>query len=439
MPQPDSSSSSSEPSAPAPAETSWIQRVPVFYGWIVAIMATIGLMATSPGQSYSVSLFFDFFIEDFELSRTAVSGLYGTGTFIASLSLIWIGRQIDKRGNRLVMVVIGVLFAAALFYMSTVSGAWMLLFGFIAIRALGQGSLSLVSSTVIANWFESKRGRVMGLAMVAYALFQAAYVPGLQRLLEQLDWRIVWQSLGTGILVLFVPLAWLLIRNRPAEHRLFVDGEASAADDSDDPPGNQTKLKRRKRRQWTLSEAMKTPMLWVFTAGRLLVGSFVTALVIHQVSIFEQAGHLGRTAANTYALITLVAAASTLGFGWILDRFPPGAVMAFQLTSLLSALILSDAMTTLPLVYGYGLLIGLVMGAGGVFDGVVWANIYGTLHQGAIRGFSTTAMVIGTSTGPVIFGFSFDQFGSYAPALYLCAVFCGLVAVAALLVPQPEK
>jgi sugar phosphate permease len=411
-----------------------MQRLPVFYGWIVAIMATVGLMATSPGQSYSVSLFFDFFIEDFGLTRTAVSGLYGAGTFIASLSLIWIGRQIDTRGNRLVMVVIGVLFAGALFYMSTVSGALMLLVGFIAIRALGQGSLSLVSSTVIANWFESKRGRVMGLAMVAYALFQAAYVPGLQRLLENLDWRIVWQLLGLGVLLLFVPLAWVLIRNRPAEHGLQVDGNTA---DETDIAQDTGKIKR-KRKQWTLSEAMRTPMLWVFTAGRLLVGSFVTALVIHQVSIFEQVGHIGRTAANTYALITLIAAGSTLAFGWILDRFSPGRVMAFQLACLLGALLLSDLMTTLPLVYGYGLLIGLVMGAGGVFDGVVWPNIYGTQHQGAIRGFSTTAMVIGTSTGPVIFGFSFDQFGSYAPALYLCAALCGVVAVAALVVPQPE-
>jgi hypothetical protein len=39
----------------------------VYYGWIVWFVAMIGAMATSPGQSYSVSLFFDFFIEDFGL------------------------------------------------------------------------------------------------------------------------------------------------------------------------------------------------------------------------------------------------------------------------------------------------------------------------------------------------------------------------------------
>ena len=42
------------------------------------------------------------------------------------------------------------LFALALVWMSLVTGPLMLFIGFIAIRGLGQGSLSLTNSTVIA-------------------------------------------------------------------------------------------------------------------------------------------------------------------------------------------------------------------------------------------------------------------------------------------------
>ena len=96
---------------------------PIYYGWIVWAVATVGWIASSPGQSFTVSLFFDFFIEDFGLSRTAVSSLYGAGTFAASLALTWVGLQIDRFGNRKMGVVIAAFFAIAVVLLSLVDRA----------------------------------------------------------------------------------------------------------------------------------------------------------------------------------------------------------------------------------------------------------------------------------------------------------------------------
>jgi len=88
-----------------------VQRSPIFYGWVVWFVATIGLSATAPGQSFSVSLFIDHYITDFGLDRTSVSALYGLGTFLAALSLTWVGRRIDRHGNRLMSVFIALVTA----------------------------------------------------------------------------------------------------------------------------------------------------------------------------------------------------------------------------------------------------------------------------------------------------------------------------------------
>ena len=97
--------------AQASSHSRLVSASPVYYGWIVWMVALVGVICSAPGQSFSVSLFIDFFIEDFGLDRTTVSGLYGAGTFIASLSLTWVGRQLDRWGNRRMGTAIGAIFA----------------------------------------------------------------------------------------------------------------------------------------------------------------------------------------------------------------------------------------------------------------------------------------------------------------------------------------
>src|SRR5262245_36538152 len=87
---------------------------PIYYGWIVWCVATIGWIATSPGQAFSISLFVDSFIRDFGLDRTSISALFALGTLIGAVCLTWVGRCIDKYGNRKMAAIIAVLFALSL-------------------------------------------------------------------------------------------------------------------------------------------------------------------------------------------------------------------------------------------------------------------------------------------------------------------------------------
>ncbi len=415
--------------AKAPGYSRLVAASPIYYGWIVWLVAVIGAICSSPGQSYSVSLFMDFFIEDFGLDRTTVSSLYGAGTFIASLSLTWVGRQIDHWGNRRMGSAIGLAFGCVLVLCSLITGPIMLFFAFIAIRGLGQGSLVLSSSTAVTNWFRFRRGRMIALLALALALFQGLYVNLLRLLLETMDWRQVYIVLGLGVAALVIPAFALLMRDKPEDHGLTPDNVARESDDVMTPDED----------NWTLAEAIRTPMLWVLMLSRMLPSAWGTGLILHQVSLFAGLNHSAQVATETFALVSLFTAGASLLAGYLVDRLKASYIVVLQMLALFAATVLAMSMRDTPLLVAYALAFGLGMGIGYVFDGAVWPNLFGRKYQGQIRGFVYTATIIGSAIGPALFGLSYDYAGGYELVLWLGAALCFVVLALAIVTPQPKR
>ena len=170
---------------------------------------------TSPGQTYAFSAFLDHFIADLGLSRSLVSTLYTGGTLAASFVLPYVGRQFDQRGARVMMAIVTLLFGLACIYMSFVRNALMLAVGFFLLRQLGQGSLSLVSKSVINLWWVRKRGLVIGIGGIAGALLSGLFPYIINALIPLYGWRTTYAILGGVLLLFMLPIGWLLVRNRP--------------------------------------------------------------------------------------------------------------------------------------------------------------------------------------------------------------------------------
>ncbi len=407
---------------------------PIFYGWVVWGVATLGLIATAPAQNFTVALFVDALIQDFGLDRTTISTLFSLGTILSALSLTWVGRKIDRHGNRLAGVIISGLFAVSLTLFALVTSPIALLGVFILVRGLGQGSLWLVNSTAISQWFIRRRGFMMSLTLVIFALFQTIYVPQLQRILEVHDWRMVWVILGVIVGVFTVPITWALMRNKPEDFGLLPDGLRHETIHAH-PTLEMTPIAED---NWTLREAQKTIVFWLFVIGRMVSPAVGGGLVFHQVSIFATQGFTARHAAEAFALLSIVSAVVSFVGGMIVQRLKPGQMMAWQQIGLITVLIGAANLSTpwgMPLyVIGFGTLVGNA----GIFDGAVWTNLFGRLHQGAIRGFVITTTIIGTALGPVVLGVSFDLLGSYAPALLFFALLGWLIFALSLLIPLPK-
>jgi MFS family permease len=408
-----------------------VNRSPIFYGWIVWVIATLGFVASSPGQSFSISLFFDHFIADLGLTRTAVSALYSAGTLTAALSLTFIGRWVDRAGSRRAGSLIAAGLALALAFMSFISGPLTLVIGFVLIRALGQGAIALTSSNVIAQWFRQRRGLVMGVTSFVFTLSQGVIVQVLTRLIGAVGWRTAWLVQAAIIGGVIVPLFALLLRNRPEEFGLRPDGAADQPGGAD-IPGADAEV------NFTLAAAMRTPIFWVFLTMQALNAGWVTGLIIHQISLFGVVGHGPGVPVQVFSLAATVAAAMTLASGPVINRVRPQWVSALLMLLLIVILGLAMTMTTRPLTIVYGVVLGLLLGIWPIFDGVVWPNVFGREHYGAIRGVVQMAGVAGSASGPIVFSLALDAGGVYDAALWIGIAIAAVIFIASLIVKSPQ-
>lgn len=391
---------------------------------------------TSPGQTYAVSIFIEHIITDLGVSRSLVSSLYTAATLTGSLALPFVGRWIDVKGPRFMMVAISLLLGIGCIFMSTVQGAVMLIFGFLMIRLFGQGSLTLVVQNAVNQWWEKKRGRMMAFAGLSKAILGMAGFPLLINfLIPEIGWRLTFVTLGAIVLVIFVPLALTFVRNRPEYFGLAPDGEPS--------PSNEEERKQKetldKRYQWTRGEAVRNPAFWILAVGVATIAMLLTAITFHIVSIFEDQGLSSTVAATTYIPIAVATATFNFTSGFLVERIRIKYLMAASLFAMGVSLMLTNFLTGTYMAILMGAIIGSSAGLMSTVNSVGWAYNYGRLHLGSITGITSTVLIAGSSLGPLPFGFARDITGSYYTILWVSAIWPTLLGVVTLFIKRPRK
>ncbi|MBC8253611.1 MAG: MFS transporter [Ardenticatenia bacterium] len=393
---------------------------------------TLGMIMSSPGQTYSVAIFIDHFIQDLGISRSLVSVLYTVGTLVGGLSLPIIGRQIDRRGPRALVVAIATLLGLSCIYMGLVQNALMLALGFIAIRMFGQGSLGLVSQNVINQWWVRRRGTVIGISGMMMALFGVGGFPNLINwLIHLFGWRYAYVFLGLLLLLVMVPVGFLFFRNEPEDYGLKPDG-------GNQMPGSTGPAERQPiEENWTTQEAMRTPVFWVVAAAIGVIAMLATGLIFHLVSIFRDNGLSPAIAASVFVPLSVTSAIVNLAGGVLIDRIPVrfllAAALFFQALSLVAAQFLSGV----GMVLVYGIVLGTTTGLLVTVHGVVWAKYFGRKHLGSITGITTTILIVASSLGPMPLAIAHDLLGSYNPVLTASAIPPLLLGAASLFLCRP--
>src|SRR5690606_13768559 len=85
----------------------------VYYGWVMVPVAVAAVVATSPGQTYSIAPFNESFRADLGLTHTQLTAAYMFGTLLAAVPLFWVGRAMDRHGLRRTTAAAVVLLGAA--------------------------------------------------------------------------------------------------------------------------------------------------------------------------------------------------------------------------------------------------------------------------------------------------------------------------------------
>lgn len=407
-----------------------------YYGWFIVFIAGLGVFFSGPGQTYSNSQFIDEYIRDFGWSRSQVSGLYSAATLVAGFGMVFIGRFIDKFGQRAMMVTVGSLFAIACFFNSLVSSMWMLGLGFFLIRLLGQGSMSLIPNTLVAQWFIKKRGIALSL-MTLGSFASAMSFPIINTwLIQTWDWQFAWRFWGVLLLVIFVPFAIFGVRNKPEDVGLEPDGTAVNSSGMKQVLGGKVAAAEQ---DWTLKEAMQTKAFWAILICVGIPAAVNTGITFHIVSILGSNQLSPEIAATVLSLMAIVGIPMSLVSGYITEQVKTNYLLLgiFVLEFILLLLLLVT--NNLGLAILFGILWGVANGFERIALNVIWPNYFGRKYIGSINGFGVTMGVLGSAFGPLPFGVGFDIFASYTPVILMTLVFPVIGVVCSLIAKKPDK
>lgn len=405
----------------SPAEVALLPvRTSFYYGWVMLPLSMAALVASSPGQTFGVSIFNEPMRRSLGLSQSSLALAYTLGTLLGAMPISYIGKLMDRHGLRRMMLVAIGCFCLACCAVAAAQNWLMMAAGFFLLRMLGPGTLTLLSSNTLPFWFERRLGMVEGLRQLGMAVAMTC-IPTLNLwLVDQWGWRGAYVILGTVIAAVLIPVFLVWFRNHPEEVGQQIDGgqaqpmAESAADTTTDNTADKAA-----NWQWglTLNEALRTPAFWIVGGGTALLGLVCTALFFCLVPIFQERGLSETDAAMTLTVYAICwAMVQPLG-GWLADRIRAEGQMAAGMVSLAAATGLLH-LTTTPL---HAMLGGAVLGvAQGIYFGAVhplWPRYFGRLHLGQIRGVLMTIGVAFSALGPLLAGLAFDYFGSFSVAM----------------------
>lgn len=398
------------------------RRWPFFYGWVIVAVATVGTIASVPGQTIGVGVFTDDLVAALALSRTQLTVAYMLGTLVSSFLLPLAGALTDRWGTRVMVTFSAGGLGLSLLVMTQIEGLTRLtssVYGviavvasvFLAMRFFGQGCLTMVSRITIGRWFERRRGVATGLSNTAVAYFFNASPFLLNAWLESVGWRQTYLRLALWVGGGMAVLGWVFFRTAPEACGLEMDGGLDAGNTrvrASHVPGI--------RREFTRAEAARTAAFWVYSLAMAWQSLFMTAVGFHITAIGQEQGLSREVCYSVFPVIGILSAIAALTAGWLSDRIRlRWLLQANLLCQFLSALGLSGLAHLwgrFVFMGGYGVSAALF----GLLLTTVWPRYYGRDHLGAISGLATSVLVFASAVGPFIFSFLHGLDGRYASA-----------------------
>jgi MFS family permease len=389
-----------------------------FYGWFVAAAGAIAVFCSAPGQSYGFAIFIDTILRDTGLTRSQLSALYALGTGVSALTSFVVGRMVDQWGARRMLALVGLGFGAACFVMAGAGGWLSVLLGFATLRALGQGSLSIISTLLVAQWFVQYRGRAMAFIQLGGAAANASFPPLALALILAVGWRDAYRMLGIALWCILIPLAYFVVRNRPEALGLHVDGLSPLATE----PVHRLRGEESAEVFAPEQALWRSSQFWSIALPLVAAPFIITALVFHQTSIFASRGLPSTIAAGAFVPQALASALTATATGFVIDRLGPRTVLFGALGLLFLAVLQLQTLTTALGATIYAITMGCVGGTTGVASGVIWAHYYGREGLGRIQGAATMVMISAAAMAPLPLAVLQRSNGSYSLGLGLYAL-----------------
>lgn len=383
--------------------------------WTQVIAGALLMLATLPGRSQGLGLITEPLLADLQISRDSYAqiNLWATlgGAFACLPAGAWLDRCGLKTGSLVLLPALAIVVLVMSYLHVAVAGLFILV---LFTRALGQGSMSVLSLAVAGRAFRHNSGAAAGMyAVLLSVLFAIAFVI-VGGVVHDSGWRVAWRGIGIGLIVM-MPVA-LLLRNTGTAAR------AEVGTDND----------------YTLAQCVRVPAFWAYSAGIAAFAAISAATGLFNQALLAERGFDQKMAYQFLAGSSVIALIGQMicgvGMRWLPIRFWLGGALILQA----AALALFKFIGTSNGLWAVAALMGLSGGIITVAFFAIWGDSFGKRHLGRIQGAAQTCTVLASAIGPLLLERGAGFLHGYANTLMIAAPVCVLLGLLVLILrPLP--
>jgi MFS family permease len=405
----------------------------LFHGWRIVGVAALAQGVSVGSTFYAYGAFLKPLAAEFGASRLAVTLGLTLLTLVQAAAAPVVGRALDRRSPRALMIAGVVVQAVGLVALSRVTAFWQAALVFVTAISLGSTLFGpLATATVVAKWFVRQRGRALGITALGAAIGGGIFPLLATALIERLGWRGALAAMGSGLLLMIVPLAGVLVR-RPEDIGSTPDGLPV-------PDGASPELVDETSTTSTTSALLRDRDFWAIT---IAIGCAFCPIGVLLAHLVPYATDLGISPGRAAVVMSSYAFASGVGrvlFGTLADRMDKRLVcwIAFGCLGLAWSSLLGRP--------SFGALVATGVAAGVAMGGIVplWGALagatFGRASFGRVMGLMNLLMIPFSISGAPVAAYLFDRTGSYqlAFASFLSFFVLAAIAIAFLRIPSFE-
>ena len=367
--------------------------------WRLLLFGFVMTFGSSLGQTYFIGLFGGSIRDDLQLSHGAFGAIYSAATLASAILLLWTGSLIDRLELRYYTYLVVVGLCIGCLMMAGSVGAVTLFLSVLVLRHMGQGLMGMAGPTTLVRYLDQQKGKANALGGIGYSLSEAILPSIVVAQLALMSWRQSWLAWAI-VLGIAAPLATrALLRGHEQRHARYLENAGAS----------ETGSSATQQRNWTRDQVLRDPLFYLFMPALLAQPMLFTGFMFHQVHLIEVKGWPLAVWGGLYVLYALVSTVFKLGAGLLVDSY--GAIRLAPLVCLpmgLGMLFLAGGNSLLVAV-AFMTLLAVSVGIYSTLSSPFFAEMYGSLHLGAIKSVTTAAMVFSSAVAPVLMGWLIDR------------------------------
>ena len=420
-----------------------ISEAKIFYGWVIVAVGFLAHIASAFSISSTLSVFLKPLSQDLGISRGVFSLIRSGEILVGAVAAPLVGSLLDRHGGRWLIAAGGLVSGAGFLLLGQARDFWQ--FAIVRWLLISPGDTfmgSMVVNVSISQWFVRMRGRALALAGMGHGLAKVCMPLLAASLILYVGWRGAWVVFGVLTLALVVGPSLLLMRRRPEDMGLLPDGRSTGESESvAAEQSNKLKSRRRPAEEvtWSRSEALRTRAFWliVTTFGVAHVG--VTGLNLHVFSYVSDQGHPAMVAALVMSIIAVMQFSTPMVWGVLAERANVARLIMAKFLIQAFGILLALSDPGVVSLYAGFFLYGIGMGGTSILAEMIWANYFGRISLGRIRGMGSLITSAFSAGGPPFFGLLFDATQSYSLSFSIFIAMLFASAFLSLLLRAPVK